>query len=130
MDVKKQLARGAATVAAMAAVSAMGLAAAPHAEAATGYARCPSGHLCVFNGLNGSGRMAYYKNGDANLADGVGATGMNNNIESLWNRTGNEWKLFGRTYYNGKVIWSNRKGNMPTGYRNWASSIKRTSISM
>lgn len=81
--------------------AAMVVATAPPASAATGYARCPDLRMCVFTGPNGSGAIAYFSTGDANLGDSVGPTGMNNNIESIWNRSGHSWALFDGTGYTG-----------------------------
>lgn len=80
---------------------AMVVATAPPASAATGYARCPDLRMCVFTGPNGSGAIAYFSTGDVNLGDSVGPTGMNNNIESIWNRSGHSWALFDGTGYTG-----------------------------
>ncbi|MDF2144991.1 peptidase inhibitor family I36 protein [Knoellia sp. p5-6-4] len=64
------------------------------ATAATGYDRCPQLKMCVFTGPNGSGTMAYFSLGDANLGDSNGPTGMNNNIESFFNNSGHHWDFF------------------------------------
>lgn len=74
--------------------AAMVVTAASPAFAATGYNRCPDFKMCVFTGTNGSGAIAYFSTGDGNLGDSSGPTGMNNNIESIWNRSGHTWELF------------------------------------
>src|ERR1700754_2643025 len=56
------------------------------AQAATGYNRCPPNRFCVFPGLNGTGVIAIYTKSDPSLGDAGGPRGMNNNIESGWNR--------------------------------------------
>ena len=63
--------------------------------------------MCVFTGLNGSGAIAYFSTGDANLGDTVGPVGMNNDIESIWNRSGHTWDLFDGTGYTGTMWVSN-----------------------
>lgn len=81
--------------------AAMVVATAPSASAATGYARCPDFRMCVFTGTNGSGVIAWFSTGDADLGDSVGPVGMNNNIESIWNRSGHDWALFDGAGYTG-----------------------------
>ncbi|WP_169742070.1 peptidase inhibitor family I36 protein [Phycicoccus jejuensis] len=78
------------------------MAAAPSASAATGYDRCPNFKMCVFTGPNGTGVMATFSVGDANLGDNIGPTGMNNNIESTYNRTGHDWDLWDGAGYTGE----------------------------
>ena len=57
--------------------------------------------MCVFTGPNGSGAIAWFATGDADLGDSVGPVGMNNNIESIWNRSGHDWALFDGAGYTG-----------------------------
>src|SRR5882757_2655741 len=71
------------------------------AQAATGFARCPANRFCVFTGINGTGTIAYYTTNDSNLGDSVGPRGMNNNIESVWNRRSSEWGLYNDANYKG-----------------------------
>jgi hypothetical protein len=97
------------------------------AQAATGYARCPANRFCVFTGTNGSGVMAYFNDaGDPNLADSSGPRGMNNNIESIWNRRGSEWGLYNDANYRGglTLILTGAKGNIEARYRNLATSVE------
>lgn len=97
------------------------------AQAATGYARCPANRFCVFTGTNGSGVMAYFNDaGDPNLADSSGPRGMNNNIESIWNRRGSEWGLYNNANYTGglTLILTGAKGNIEARYRNLATSVE------
>ena len=75
------------------------------ASAATGYNRCPELRMCVFTGQNGTGAIAWFVNGDADLGDGVGPQGMNNNIESTWNRSGHTWHLYDRPGYTPAPPW-------------------------
>lgn len=55
------------------------------ANAATGWNRCPAEHLCLFDGANGTGGMAWFKTGSPNLA----GQGMDNKTSSVWNRSPN-----------------------------------------
>jgi hypothetical protein len=96
------------------------------AQAATGWARCPANRFCVFSGVNGTGVIAYYTASDANLADSVGPKGMNNNIESVWNRRGSEWGLYNDANYKGglTLVLVGSKSNIVAKYRNLASSVQ------
>jgi hypothetical protein len=126
MSLKKTIMRGAAALAAVSAIGAAGIAAATPAEAATGWARCPKGDLCVFTGKNGTGTMATYKKGDYNLGDKTGPRGMNNNIESVWNRGNHYFLLWGKPGYKGAdaSAFPGSKGNTRPKFTNWASSIE------
>ncbi|MBB2924170.1 peptidase inhibitor family I36 protein [Cellulomonas cellasea] len=98
---------------------------APTASAATGYARCPDGRMCVFSDRDGTGVMATFAVGDWDLRDGVGPQGMNNNIESIWNRTSYSWDFW--DYANGGGAWTvmgpNAKGNFINGWANTVTSL-------
>jgi hypothetical protein len=95
------------------------------AQAATGYNRCPANRFCVFTGLNGSGVMAVYTKSDSNLGDASGPRGMNNNIESGYNRRSSEWAVMNNTGYGGGGTWFKvgQKGNLPANNRNKGTSI-------
>lgn len=120
MRIKRLLA--AATV-----VAATAVVAAPPASAATGYNRCPQYRMCVFTGLNGQGAMAYFHTADDNLGDSVGPQGMDNNIESIWNRTGHEWHLYEGVVGNRGTRWYSQPGdgkhNVVVAARNKVSSL-------
>jgi hypothetical protein len=75
------------------------------ASAATGYDRCPDLRMCVFTGPNGTGAIAWFAIADADLGDGVGPQGMNNNIESTWNRSGHTWHLYNGAGYTPAPPW-------------------------
>jgi hypothetical protein len=103
----------------------VGLAA--QAEAATGYARCPADRMCVFTSTNGSGVIGIFANGDVNLGDSTGPTGLNNNIESMINKTSVKWCFYDGINYNGK-IWQGGPGggaNTIPAATNTISSLKR-----
>ena len=72
----------------------MAMSAAVAAPADAQYSRCPDGWFCAFTGQNGNGAMAQYKWGDGNLNDADGPTGMSNNIESVWNRRADLFKVY------------------------------------
>jgi hypothetical protein len=108
-----------------AAVTLTGTAAA--ASDATGYARCPAARFCVFSGVNGGGVIAYFTNGDGDLGDSSGPQGLNNNIESVWNRrSGEVWCLFPNAGYGGAAVavtYSSQGSNLDTPSRNIMSSL-------
>ena len=102
-------------------------ASAPNAQAATGYDRCPASRMCVFSGRNGSGTIGIYQNGDVNLGDSIGATGLNNTIESMRNRTSGNWCFYKDTNYNGQR-WVGGPGggaNTVAAATNVISSLKK-----
>ncbi|MFI5736124.1 peptidase inhibitor family I36 protein [Kribbella sp. NPDC051587] len=117
-----KFARALAVTAAIGSVAAMSTI---PAHAATGYNRCPAGRFCAFTGPNGTGVIAIYTKSDRNLADRVGPRGMNNNIESAWNRYKWEFGLMNDANFAGKgVIYkSGAKGNVPKNLVNKASSV-------
>ncbi len=123
MTVKKILAQGMAVAAV---VTAMGTLSSAPAQAATGYNRCPANRMCVFTGVNGTGAIGIFSVGDANLGDSVGPRGLNNNIESGWNRRGDEWALWNNAGYAGGItlFYDGARGNIAAQYRNITSSLK------
>lgn len=98
------------------------------AQAATGYARCPSNYYCIFADTGGGGVYGYLQRADGNLADGNGVQGMNNTTESVWNRTGQYLGLYNYAGYDGLlvVVAPGYKGNLPTADRNKVTSLCRT----
>jgi hypothetical protein len=104
-----------------------GLGAIP-AQAATGYNRCPANRFCVFTGLNGTGVIAIYTKSDSNLGDASGPRGMNNNIESGWNRQSpsSGWAVMnnaGSLSGGGTLFKGGERGNLSVGNRNKGSSV-------
>ena len=99
------------------------------ANAATGYARCDPGYLCLFTEPNGQGVIAQYKVGDADMGDSFGPLGMNDNAESYWNRSGANWSLYNGPYYGGTVSGMSPDkpdgANFPASLRNVISSLKK-----
>jgi hypothetical protein len=107
-------------------VSAVVLTSVP-AEAATGYDRCPANRMCVFTGLNGAGAIGIFASGDADLSDSSGPQGLNNNIESAWNRRGLYLGLYEDAGYVGnrnQYVLPNSRQNL--SWRNIASSLRET----
>ncbi|MDN3495814.1 peptidase inhibitor family I36 protein [Planococcus sp. APC 4015] len=90
-SITKRLAAGAA---ALGAACVIAVVPATAAQAATGWDRCQPGYFCGFTGTNGTGTIAQYQVGDPDLSDGYGPVGMDNNIESFWNRTGSVWGVY------------------------------------
>jgi hypothetical protein len=127
MQVKTILTRAGVALAATVTVAGLSVAAAVPASAATGYARCAKGNLCLFSEQGGRGVVAQYKNGDHDLSDAVGPRGMNDNVESVWNRSGQPFVAFNRVDYEGRigVIYAGDKGNTKPGFTNSVSSLKR-----
>jgi hypothetical protein len=97
----------------------------PAQAAATGYNRCPANRMCVFSGVNGTGTIGYFTAGDANLGDATGPRGLNNTIESVWDRRGDEWCLYNDAGYRGGItlVYSGAKTNIAAAYRNITSSL-------
>ncbi|MEC3976414.1 peptidase inhibitor family I36 protein [Amycolatopsis sp. H20-H5] len=98
------------------------------APAATGYARCPAARMCVFSGLNGSGLIGAFTVGDGNLADSSGPAGLNNTIESVWNRRATSfWCLYSNAGYGGSSssTYTAAAGhNLPVAERNVTTSLR------
>ena len=93
---------------------------------ATGYARCPANRMCVFAGRDGTGVIGIYTTGDVNLGDNVGPTGLNNNVESMINRTSGTWCFYDGINYNGP-FWAGGPGggaNTIPAATNTISSLK------
>lgn len=90
----------------------------------TAYGDCPANWFCVWTGTGGTSTMARFQAGDANLAN----LGMNNNISSVWNRTGALWCLYDGTNYQGDglTVPAGWYGNLsPYGFDNKASSLRK-----
>ncbi|SEN06040.1 FG-GAP-like repeat-containing protein [Actinacidiphila rubida] len=84
----------AALVTAAAALGLIATSVAPAHAAATGYARCPSGRFCVFDGQDGQGAMAAYTTPQADLGT------WRTRAASVDNRTGSPFFcMYSRTNY-------------------------------
>jgi hypothetical protein len=100
----------------------MAVAPAAPAQAATGWDRCEPGYFCAFTGTNGTGVIARYQVGDPDLSDGHGPVGMDNNIESLWNRTGSIWGVWRNI--GGQEGWAIGQGaKLGTLHGSWPNNI-------
>ena len=75
----------------------------PAGPAQAAFGDCPQLRLCVFSEPNGTGAMAVFASGDANLGDSVGPLGMNNNIESFINNTGWHCDFWDYANYTGDI---------------------------
>lgn len=107
-----------ARLALVAGAAALTVSAAAAAPASAQYSRCTDGYLCAFTGQNGSGVMAEYRWGDADLNDANGPTGMSNNIESVWNRRSAVFVVYANPNCNSAPntnIDPNQKRNFPPG---------------
>ncbi|MBB4912633.1 peptidase inhibitor family I36 protein [Actinophytocola algeriensis] len=105
-------------LAATALATALAGAATVPAYAATGYDRCPQNRMCIFTGYNGSGVMAAFAVGDADLGDSNGPTGMNNNTKSFYNNSGHHWDFWDLRGYDGAI----RHSEPYVGGRNFGSA--------
>lgn len=101
-------------------------------QAATGYARCPAGKLCVFTGTGGNGVIGIFSNGDVDLGAAPGPSGLDNNIESVWNRSGSNFAFYPERNYNGgsadgisELVPRTAKATFYPEFRNTTSSIKK-----
>ncbi|GAB2740440.1 peptidase inhibitor family I36 protein [Amycolatopsis magusensis] len=79
----------------------------------TAYSDCPSGWFCVWSGKDGQGTMARFQTGTPDLGD----FGLDNQVSSLWNRTGIIWCTYLNTNYSG--------GTWPVG--NWQGNTSEYS---
>lgn len=84
--------------------------------AAGGWERCPVGSVCIFDGQNGTGKMAYFQQGSQDLR----LQGMDNMTESWWNRTDRRFDGYDGYFGDqGRYVF----GSDPTatGYNLWGS---------
>jgi Peptidase inhibitor family I36 len=90
------------------------------APAATGYARCPSHHLCVFNGFNGTGAYcAYVRPARANAVQGCRFEELGWKARSVWNRHVYDEALFRYRNYSSLVVFlfNGQAGNISGTYQ-------------
>lgn len=129
MTISSIAARAAAITGAVAAMAALSVV---PSQAATGYARCPAGKLCVFTGTGGSGVIGIFSTGDVDLGAAPGPSGLNNNIESVWNRSSSNFGFYPERNYNGgsadgisELVPRTAKATFYPEFRNTTSSIKK-----
>ncbi|WP_280423178.1 peptidase inhibitor family I36 protein [Nocardia carnea] len=100
-----------------------GLAAPAPAHAATGFDRCPDGHFCIFSAPDGGGKIAYFRLGSTDLR----LQGVDGQVYSIWNRTGQAWQGFTQYNYTGGVIFLVQPGhrsNVPADVAVQVHSVK------
>ncbi|MGV9879550.1 peptidase inhibitor family I36 protein [Streptomyces sp. NPDC003006] len=89
------------------------------------YADCPVGWFCVWDQPGGGGegwaRMARFQTGVPDLR----VVNMDNQISSLWNRTGRVWCVYTGPGYTGSA-WQvgNWQGDAPPGLNDDISSLR------
>ncbi|MGH3426764.1 MAG: peptidase inhibitor family I36 protein [Mycobacteriales bacterium] len=66
-------------------------------DSAGGYERCPAGFVCIFDGPNGTGKMAYFDQGSPDLR----LQSLDDQVSSWWNRSGRPFYVFDG--YNGDI---------------------------
>ncbi|MFE7057193.1 peptidase inhibitor family I36 protein [Streptomyces californicus] len=78
---------------------------------AAGWDRCPSGSFCIFDGVNGTGTIAWFRSGSPDLR----GQSMDNRTSSYWNRNGGQWALYdGYNYGSGCfTVHDGAKANLP-----------------
>jgi hypothetical protein len=94
-------------------------------ETAGDWYRCPSGYMCLFDGFNGTGIMAYFRTGSPNL----GWQGIDKAASSQWNRSPWHFVLYEGYNYSGRHNGTEPPGSWwnftyATG-NNFFSSIRR-----
>lgn len=88
----------------------------------TAFSDCPDGWFCVWEHAGGQGRMARFQIGSGDLG------AMDNQISSLWNRTGVTWCAYDEPNFAGPVL---RIGNTQLrdlrtiGWDNRISALRR-----
>jgi hypothetical protein len=87
---------------------------------------CPASRQCIFNNLNGGRPYGYFASGDGDLADSSGPTGLNNNTESVWNRTSRYWCFYDAGGYNTLIfrVAPGFQGNLLAEHRNRVTSLR------
>jgi hypothetical protein len=87
---------------------------------------CPASRQCIFNNLNGGRPYGYFASGDGDLADSSGPTGLNNNTESVWNRTSRNWCFYDAGGYNNLIfiVAPGVQTNLVPGDRNRVTSLR------
>lgn len=93
---------------------------------ALAWSDCPASRQCIFNNLNGGRPYGYFASGDGDLADSSGPTGLNNNTESVWNRTSRDWCFYDAGGYNNLIfiVGPGFQGNLLAEDRNRVTSLR------
>ncbi|MGA8114424.1 MAG: peptidase inhibitor family I36 protein [Actinocatenispora sp.] len=102
--------------------SAVGLAIASPAQAASGYDRCPDNYYCMFSGLDGSGDMVTFQSSNPDLR----TVNMDKRARSDWNRTGSSVWLNSDYNYAGcdALTSAGSQGNLFSSFQNYFSSVR------
>lgn len=74
----------------------------PGVAAATveSYGQCPNNYFCVWENNDGSGHFAKFEWGSPDLSKAIGGYVFNDQISSVWNRTGYTWCLYEHKNFN------------------------------
>lgn len=93
---------------------------------AAAYSDCPAARMCIWTGLNGTGAIGIFAVGDANLGAAPGPSGLNNNAESMMNRTSQRWCHYDGANYTALMAAGGPGGgaNMLTQFRNRITSLR------
>lgn len=89
-----------------------------------GWNRCPGGYFCIFDGYDGTGRMAYFRTGSPNL----GLQGMDKTASSQTNRSPWTFAMYEGYNYTGRVGYhpaGSQYNLSPWGSDNSVSSLRR-----
>ncbi|MFJ1787285.1 peptidase inhibitor family I36 protein [Streptomyces anulatus] len=109
--------------AAAASIAAAALTAAPAESATRGFERCPAGHFCLFDGSDGSGLMASFRQGSPDLA----GQSMDNRASSLAHNVADTvWCVYEGRNYTGEYyrVYPGAAGPL-TELDNAISSVRR-----
>lgn len=89
------------------------------AQAASGFDRCPAGYACFFSGTNGTGTIAYFKQGSQDLR----LQGIDNNVWSAVNKSGRDVCGYDGYNYTGQSLFG-WPGNIstPTGMTDYTAT--------
>jgi hypothetical protein len=90
------------------------------------YSSCPAARSCIFNNLNGGTPYGSFATGDGDLADSSGPRGLNNQAESVWNRTGQDWCFYDAGGFNTLIfiVGPGFQGNLLPEDRNKVTSLR------
>ncbi len=85
------------------------------------FSQCPVNRFCTWSSLDGTGVFATFTAGVSTLPRAV-----DNNIESVWNRTSAPWCLYDSPNFRDPlvVVAPSEQGNLPPSARNRVSSLR------
>ncbi|MFJ8996715.1 peptidase inhibitor family I36 protein [Streptomyces sp. NPDC102279] len=107
------LGSAAALVLTLATTSAQSAEAAP----AAGWSRCPNGYFCIFDGVDGTGTIAWFASGSPDLR----GQSMDNRTSSYWNRNSEAFALHDGYNYTGGcwTVFAGTQTNLPSRFPEW-----------